>query len=304
MLIMEYRRRRTAAGRRKNKDSGSPVFLQTVVILLVFGALAYMLLGTGLGKKLKDRYAVSLYDSIKTRISGTPAPTVPPIATQAPSPAPTVVPTGETSELSLPGIEVIMLQMGVFTDMTSAYDRAAAMKAMGGAGYLYDDGGTIRLIAAAYADDASAESVRERLIGEGYEAGVYRVSQKGVDLMITASPERLLPIRTAFSLAGEIVSELDSLSLTFDADTKSVEYGMTVLSEIKANIENAAAGIGPTADSSDMLFLVREYYTDVLSLINEALASSSERTAFSSSVKLLRIRTSLRYVSLLRSIGG
>ena len=301
---MEYRRRRYR--RSSEKTAGGGTALQAFVLLLIFGAIIYAVFGTGLGKKLKDEYAVSLYDKLTGKTEVTPPPSLVTdgaIVTEAPTPAPTAVPTGESYSLSLPELNVFMLQMGVYQTAEEAAKKAAELISLGAAGYLYDDQGSLRLIAAAYSDEASAESVRSRLTEEGYACSVFKLSRKGVDLIITAAPERLLPVRTAFALASDVVSQLDELSIDFDANGRSAEYGLSVLAEIRDNLRSAQSGISGAAEQNPMLALVNECLTDYQELVTETMTGAGTGASFASALKTLRIKAALRYSGLLQSIG-
>lgn len=301
---MEYRRRTSRrSGYSRGQSSGSG-FFQAVVLLLVFGALAYMIFGTGLGKTLRDKYAVSLYDKLTGKSGSAPDPGSLPIVSSSPTAAPSPVPTGETFRITLPALEAYMLQMGFFSDAESASRIADSIKAMGAAGYIYDDAGSLRLIAAAYADEASAESVKTRLLAEGYDVSVFRFSRSGVDLLVTAGSGMQLPVTTAFTLSSDVVSQLDELSLDFDASQRSTEYGLSVLSEIRTNVTTACAGIAEAKEKSRMLSFLYVYLNDLSAMLEDMTAYSKDRTAFSSYLKTVRIKAALRYADLLERIGG
>ncbi|MBO4384007.1 MAG: SPOR domain-containing protein [Clostridia bacterium] len=297
---MEYRRRAYKRTSRSRGQSSGAGFIQAVILLLVFGALGYMIFGTGLGKTLRDRYAVSLYD----RLTGKSDPAPSPASTAIPTAAPSPVPTGETLRISLPAVEAYFLQVGIYDDREIASRLAEGMKALGAAGYVYDDGGSLRLLAAAYSDEASAESVRSRLLTEGYDMSVFRFYRSGVDLLVTAGSGMLVPIKTAFLLSSDMIEQLDELAIDFDAGQRSTEYGLGVLSEISTNAANARAGIAGAADKSRMLSYLIAYLDDIRSMIDEASSNSGGRAAFSSALKTIRIRAAVRYAELLKSIGG
>ena len=295
---METRRRRT------RRDGGG--FIRAFILLSVFCAILYLVFGMGLGKKIRENFSVSLLDKMLGRSEPTPLPTVLPTAcpTLDPTAPPTAAPTGETVEVSLPETDIYMLQMGVYSDMESAVAPAQAMKAMGAAGYIMNDNGSYRLIAAAYSDGESAESVRKRLSDEGFGCTVVHLNCSSVDLIITASEERLAPVRSAFSLASELITQLDELAVDFDAESRTVEQGLILLGELRSNAANAALGISDMAGQNELLSYVSVYYADILNLMSEASASSEGRTAFSSALKALRIKAALRYVALSQLIGG
>lgn len=301
---MEYRRRRTIRTGSARRESSGSGFIQAVILLLVFGAVGYMIFGTGLGKKLRDKYAVSLYDRITGKTEVTPLPGNVPALTSAPTAAPSPVPTGETLRIALPAVDTYMLQMGIFESTDSASGLAGSLKAMGAAGYIYDDGGSLRLIIAAYGDEASAESVRTRLASEGISANVFRFYRSGVELLVTAGSGMLVPVKTAFALSSDVIKQLDELAIDFDASERSAEYALGVLSEIRTNTVSACSGIAEANDKSKMLSYLTVYLNDIRSMIDEATANASNRTALASSLKTIRIKAALRYAELLKNIGG
>lgn len=307
---MEYRRRRTGrrTGRRGGVSGTEGGAFRALILLILFGAAVYLLLGTGIGARIRDGYMLSLVSSCRGSAEK-PSPSasfVPAAETPAPSPAPSPspAPTGETVEIELPSIGVYMLQMGFYKSETECAAAAQKLKEQGAAGYAYADGGSLRLIAAAFSDMQSAESVCTRLGEEGLECTVYKLERSGVKLMVTAAEERILPIRTAFSLCSDAVDQLDELSIDFDAESRSIDFGTTVLAELRTNISNAAAGISDPAGSNEMLSHVLNYLKSLTEMINEAASGTASRTEFASSLKALRIKASLEYVSLLQAIGG
>ncbi|MBO4848056.1 MAG: hypothetical protein J5586_02785 [Clostridia bacterium] len=301
---MEIRRRRRPSRRKNGASSGGGV--RALILLMIFGAAAYLIIGTGVGRKLRESRAYSLLSGLREKIAATQVPSFEPRNTLFTdlTPSPTAQPTGETASVSLPALDVYMLQFGIYETAEALAPYAEALRAMGAAGYTYDDSGSLRLIGAAYSTEEQAESVRQRMITEGRSCTVFRLSRSGAELLITAPQERLLPIRTAFSLASEVVGELDSLVIDFDAMTRSIEYGMGRLAEIRQNIMNALAGISDGAETNGTLGMLCGYYADVTGFIDAAYGSSASRAEFTSALKELRIKAAVRYASLLEGIGG
>ena len=305
---MEYRRRKKAVrARRKRRSSsaGSGSALRAIILLGIFGAAVFLFLKTGSDKKLEQVYARNLLSSCLRDSREVPSVTEPPaIPSASPEPSPAPLPTGETARVELPGIGVHMLQMGFYSDESECRATAQKLREQGAAGYVYDDNGSLRLIAAAYSDKASAESVLERLTAEGVQCTVFSLERSGAELMITASEERLAPIRTAFGLCAEAVDQLDELAIDFDAENRSVEYGLEVLSELRLNVFNAKAGIDDIARSNGMLTFVCDYFDGLTGLISEAAQKTASKTAFASALKTLRIGSALLYIQLLENIGA
>ena len=130
------------------------------------------------------------------------------------------------------------------------------------------------------------------------------MSSNGVELIITAPGERLLPIRTAYAAAAETITALDELAIDFDLNSRSTEYGLNVLNEIKTNLATASASIAPQAEQNAMLAILNRYYADLLIISAPDETASASRTAFASYIKALRVEAALRYVMLLSEIGG
>lgn len=299
---MEYRRRRTAG--RRSPQNGSGGVLRALALVIIFGAAAYLILGTGVGKKLKEIGEAKLLEScVSTVSSPSPAPVMTE-AEQSPEPTPQSTPEGSSASVILPPIDVYMIQMGIFDSADSCAEAAKAIKALGAAGYVYDDNGSYRLIAAAFSDEASAKNVKEQLEAEGRQCTVFSRSYDGAELLVTAPEERLEPIRTAFELAYGTVTKLDALCIDFDAEMRSAEYGIGALNGIRSEVRSAADGIAKDASSGKMMEMISRYYSDIQAMINECASASNDRAAFSSSLKELRIKAAVRYSALLAEIGG
>ncbi len=278
---------------------------QAFILLVLFGAAAYLILGTGAGRRIKENLDLSFAKSCVMKAQrATPLPTLA-AAEKTPeaTAVPTAAPTGETARVKLRGIDIYMLQLGVFDDRANCERAAEAVKALGAAGYVYEDNGSFRLIAAAYSDEASAGSVKERLVSEGRECSVIKLSSTEVELVVTSSVERLLPIRTAFALAPETVDQLDELALDFDASNRSEEYALGVLSEMERNSMTASEGIGEAATRNAMLEKVNAFYTDIAEKLRAASTGFGSRAELSSRLKYLRVYAALRYAELLKDIG-
>lgn len=302
MRDMEYRKRRNR--RRPNPEGNGGTLLRALILVIIFGASIWLIFGTNAGERIKNGGAKSLIDSCRDRRAAAPSASPLLIPSEKPTPAPTVSPTGETCEVKLPGIEIHMIEMGIYSDSAVCAARAEELRSMGAAGYVFNDGGSLRLIASAYSDKASAESVIERLRSEGYECSLHSVQTNGVELLITAQHERLLPIRTAFDTAYETVTALDELAIDFDKNQRTTEYGLGIINEINTNLLTSSSAIAAQSAQNPMLAVLSGYYSDLIRLAEAARENVSSRTAFSSYLKAFRTEASLRYLLLLGEIGG
>ncbi len=295
--IMEYRRRKK---RRSEKKAGE--VLKALILVLLFGAAAYVLFGTGTIQRIRSQYDVSLFESCTGKTPGQkPVPGTPvPIESE---PTPSSAPAGESEELELPGIGIYMIQMGFYTDAEECTKAAEELKKLGAAGYIYNDGGKLRLIAAAFSDRASAQSVEKRLLDEGHDCMIFALERSGVGLMITASPEKLDSIRRLFSAASDAVSRLDRLAIEFDAQEKDIEYGISELNRLRSDVRSALLPVEASSKLEPVISLVCDFLSDTADSAEAAASCGSDRIALSAALKSVRIEVAIRYALLLQNIG-
>lgn len=294
---MEYRRRKKRRAGSAGAGSGA---LGSLLTILLFAAAAYLIIFAGAGRRIAQG-AKKLSSLVFPRETAYPTPLF--LETRAPEEteksAVSPAPASETRKVTLPGISVYMLSIGSFSDRASAEAAAEELKAKGAAGCVREAEGGYTVIAAAYSDEGDAQSVKARLESEGYSCSLTSLVKEGCELEVTASPERLLPIGTAFAIAPETVVQLDELSRALDSEAKSTEYGEGVLYEIKRNLVSAREGLGVTEGGDIRLQSLGEYLDRMCSLIDSALRISGQRAEFSSAIKELRLEAALGYAELL-----
>lgn len=299
---MEYRRRRN--GNKAERES--IVFGRALLLLLLFGAASYLILGTGVGKKLKEGYAHSLLQSCRgsiTEARTTEAPlnfVAAPQSSETPSPAV----SEKAIAIELPEAELYMIQYGFYSDEELCEEAAAPFREMGAAGFCYNDNGDQRLILAAFQDEASAGSVKESLAQQGYDCIVHRVSRSGVSLLITAAESDLETIRAAFSYAGELTDAISELALSFDSETMSVEKGTEKLAEIRRKAQYADEGVKGFSQVSRTIGMLHEYFVNVIDLIDNTGVSEGTRADLASRLKRVQLGSFVYYCGFLDDIGG
>ncbi len=300
-----YRRRTRSAG-----DNGQGL-LSILLPLAAFGAVFYIVAFTSFGDRLTEKASgmmpagcTSGTAILTSAPEGTDAPMSTSLAETLPSAVSTEDKNARSVKVALPRLSIYMLQMGVYSSEENALEQSQLLKNMGAAGYVYNDNGSYRVIAAAFEAEQDAKSVRDRLEKDGYAVTVFPVTCSGAELLITAEQDKLVPIETAFAYASDIIGLLDKSAVDFDAEVRSVEYALTVLKEMRINAVNCSAGIYDCAQTNELLLYLYNYLNDITGLIGELTDGEYERTEFSSAYKSLRIRAALRYDHLLKQICG
>ena len=299
---MEYRRRRKRRSRSAG-NGGFEIAVKLLVLIVIFLATAKLLANAGVGSALKEKMTRTLVSGCTGSKTGdifmaTNIPDSYSKNTESPSPAP----TGKKADIELKGIDIYMIQMGFYESDEECTAAAAELKQMGAAGFILNDNGSLRLIASAYSDRASAESVAERLKNEGYECLIYEKRFNGVDLELTASEERCEEIERAMELCYEIPKELDDLAIDNDKNSREAEYVMSRLAVLRGKVREAAENIGSDAKLNGMLSRVESCLRTYLQLIGDA-AGSEAGAALSSELKNIRIASALSYGKLLKDLG-
>lgn len=126
--------------------------------------------------------------------------------------------------LSLPGEVWYALQLGAFSTREAALSEAEKLIPRGAAGYVLQDAGTHRLLAAAYDTRAAAQTVSERLTGEhGIETYVLELSRGALVARCKGQKAQLDALSDAYGCLSACAKQLYALSCGLDAKDKAQE---------------------------------------------------------------------------------
>lgn len=298
---------------RSGTSAGAANVLSVILPIAAFAAVAYLILGMNLGNRLDGNNDNNAKGSIScigidqneievssnTEAENTVLDQIP-VASQ--SAEETEATIGSIS-VSLPKETLYMLQMGVYSIRENCDEQSALLKSLGAAGYIYDDNGSYRVIAAAYNCEDSANEVSRRLVEQGYDNTVYRLSCSGTDLLITADKQRLEGISRAFDFINVLLDKADSAAIDFDSEERSIEYEKTLLSQLRDEAVSAYNELKESADENDLLKYVYTFLTNIENDIRVLITQDAERKEFSSLLKYFRIQTGIRYIELLKLIN-
>ncbi len=296
---MEYRRRRRCSRRRRYANSSGSA-ISVFIILILTGALIYMLCATSIGTWLAERVFAPMFKGGAHAADPT---MLPGIYTAPPSPPDSSTLEPKSIDATAHGLDMYLLQMGVFTSEENAKSLVDSLISMGAAGYALNDGDVVRVIASGYNSEESASNVCARLVGQGYECTVYNLKADAVQMRITASDSRIDHIRGALQLTYSLIEQLNNEVISFDADERSADYALAVAAEILSNINNAALSIDNLTSDSEMIKALHDYLTEVSSELERFISDcGTERVEASGKFKNLQIFCIDRYYHFLSSL--
>lgn len=296
---MEYRRRRKRSKRRRYANSSGNA-ISVFVILILAGALIYMLCATSIGTWLAEHVFAPIFkgganDANPTDFSEA--------YTAPPSPTADSALEPKSINAAAQGLDMYLLQMGVFTSEENAESLVDSLISMGAAGYALNDGDVVRVIASGYNSKESANNVCARLIGQGYECTVYNLKADAVQMRITASDSRVEHINGALALAYSLIEQLSNEVINFDADERGTDYALAVAAEILSNTKSAAQSIDNLTSESEMLKALHGYLTEVSGELESFISGcGAERVEVSGKFKNLQIFCIDRYYHFLSSL--
>ena len=137
--------------------------------------------------------------------------------------------TRKSRELSLSGHTLYALQLGAFTQESAARQMAQQYSARGAAGYVYRDGDTYRVLAAAYATRAEAQAVQTRLNGQNISTYIHPCVREALTMRAGGTGSQIDALEETLSYLDGLESKLYTLSTGLDAQTVSAEDARAAL---------------------------------------------------------------------------
>lgn len=290
---MEFRHARRRKPRRRKLDF-SPAL---VVICVVFLTVVY---GVGASK-----FGTWLASSVVAPAICELAPVSTPTAAAARTPAERTAGT-ESVPISLPAIHCYAVQIGVYEERSNADAQSDRLRELGAAGYIAEDGGRYRVLAAGYPDESSMEKVRAQLAGSDIDSLPYELSSDGVRLRVEGTAEELSGLEEALSFTAGLPERLSREALRFDKDALAVSDGADAISAVRAECrqyEDIFRSAGLSAE--EPLTPVAAYLAGAGELM-ETLCdmNEAETAAFSSALKRLYLDVVFGYRQMTEQMGA
>ncbi len=241
---MEYRRRRRRRARRaaSSVSGAGKVF----VALLVVAGVVYVVSASAAGTWIAQNVMAPVFRTVDDFVSGVKATPTPGGAAQAEetpgmlSPAGNDAPTA-SEQIELPAMTCFALQMGVYSSAENANAQAASLQKQGAGGYVLEDGGRYRVLAAGYEQEESLRAVKEQLTAQGMDCALYQLEAPKSVLEVTASQEQVTDIQSGLRALMKLQSELASAALKFDQEGMTPTAGRELAGELLSTFRQAGA---------------------------------------------------------------
>ena len=300
---MEYRRRRnrrTARGAYRSiqhtRASGGESSLFSILLLvLMAAALVYVFVATPVGAFIAEKL-------FKKSGSGEKVPDPVGFSTDAPisaEPLQTTAPENARMELGLPPLDLYALQLGMFDSASNAQGLISSLRSLGAAGYALASESGVRIIASCYSTEAAANSVCARLIEQGYAGVVYPIRCDGALLTVDGAQAQLDALKTCVDLAQSLIFRLNDETIRFDAEERSLEYGLAVANEMLGEVRGARAALSEMSEDSEAVALIEDHFIELTACFTHfASGAGDNRVELSGRLKHLQLEVIDRYCAL------
>ena len=144
------------------------------------------------------------------------------------TPAPTQVmetfdETPDSREITIPARAWYAIQLGVYENQDAARQQAESFISRGAAGYVFEDGGRYRVLAAVYPAQEDAKTVRGQLKDQHeIDSYVYTLNQPELVLRMSGMAGQLDALEAALTFLPQAAVQLQAMSIALDqreADT-------------------------------------------------------------------------------------
>lgn len=213
--------------------------------------------------------------------------------------------TPAQEEFTLPGATWYALQLGAFENETAAMQVSEQYAQRGAAGYVWHDN-RYRALAALYPTKEDAQNVREQLESQhDIETYLYPVDLPAIRVRLKGMQGQLDILQAAFAHGGDLVSQLQQLSVRLDRQEANTQEAVQALQTLHEQVEAVSLRLKqrfstPRHQSVDGLISCMEDYSAFCASLNAqesnvSLSARVKRQAFQSLELLKRVYDSLSH---------
>ena len=203
-------------------------------------------------------------------------------------------------------MECFALQMGVFSTEANADSEAEKLQNRGAGGYVMEDAGKYRVLAAAYTQRESLDQVREQLKAEGLDSALYTFLAPMSTLRVTATEAQLERIKDGFTALNSLQKEMAEASLAFDKDQRKPEEGKATAAALLTELKAAKdVFLAEDTGSNSVLSAMEACFTKYEDALTELSNYETESFVdFSSKMKYTHLYIAHAYATLAQQVSA
>lgn len=299
---MEYRRRRR---KRRFAAAGGSGTARAIAALLIVAAVVYLISASAAGTWIAQNVmapAFAAFDNMIQRTASVNTPDAAETSTPRTSAGNEKTVTGD---VELPAMECFVLQMGAYSDKNNADAQAQALQQRGAGGYVMEDAGRYRVLAAAYESQESLKQVRDQLTAEGLESASYTFNAPGSTLRVTATQSQLDGIASSFEALNTLQQDMAAAVVTFDQQQLSADKGRETANALLSRLQTAnEAFLASVGEENPVLQATQECFAEYDEAISALAAYNSQSFVdFSAKMKYTHICMAHAYATLAQEIS-
>lgn len=247
-------------------------------ILFVSAAVIYLVGFSGAGSWVAEHVVAPVFAALGTG-DGT-------LEQERSEPSGQSVTAAASRLLELPALSCHALQMGVYSTEDNAKNQSSALQALGAAGYIIEEEGRYRVLAAAYTSASDLQQVRDRLQAEGLDSAAYLLTSQTSKLIITGTEVQVASLENVLSGLIEMQEELCAYVIEFDRDQHSVAEGRARVATLCNAAERYLTQVASASSDQAVLASLVKCCRSIHSQLTKAEAMSDEdRAAFTAYLK-------------------
>lgn len=200
---------------RRTTKNNSARIVTIFLCIAIIAAAAWAATSEQAGNYISEKILAPMF-STKDKTTAT---AISPSSTISPTENPVQNSITVTQTLDYPAFNIYAVQLGAYTTKVNAAKASNVVQDRGGSGYILEQDGFYRVLAAAFYSDIDASRVKDNLISQGYDAFVKGITIDGVSLNITAEADQIADLKSAHDIWIKSAEKLYDLGIAFDEAT-------------------------------------------------------------------------------------